>query len=418
MTVLVSGGGIAGMSMALTCHQLGVPVQVYEAVDQLRPLGVGINLQPNAVRELGDMGCAHRLGEIGIEATEWALVGRNGNDIWSEPRGLVAGYRWPQYAVHRGRLQMMLLDEVTRRLGTGAVLTGHRITGYRNEADGVVALVETPDGAIIEEQGDVLVAADGLNSSARNQMYPDEGPPIWGGPVMWRGTSQGVPIRGGSAFVLVGSLEHRFICYPISEPDPDTGLSTINWIAELTYDPSSDEFEQSDWNRSVPVDKFVDHFEGWDWDWLDVPALIRGADEVLEYPMVDRNPLPGWVDGRVALIGDAAHVMYPVGSNGASQAIVDTRVLGAAIAELGTTPAALDVYDTQLREGVNELILRNRGAGPVAILGEVDQRCGGVFDDIDDVMPRAEIEEFMARYKAAAGFAIDTLNAAQPTLEI
>lgn len=417
MTVLVAGGGIAGMSMALTCHQIGVPVRVFEAVEELRPLGVGINLQPNAVRELFELGCAERLAEVGLEATEWALVGRNGNDVWSEPRGLQAGYRWPQYAVHRGRLQMMLLDEVTRRLGTGAVLTGHRVTGYRNEPDGVVALVEAPDGTIIEEHGDVLLAADGLHSAVRAQMYPDEGPPIWGGAVMWRGTSPGVPIRGGSAFVLVGSLDHRFICYPISEPDPDTGLSTINWIAELTYDPSSGGFEQSDWNRQVPVEKFVDDFEGWDWDWLDVPSLIRNTGQALEYPMVDRNPLPSWVDGRVALIGDAAHVMYPVGSNGASQAIIDTRVLGAEFTQQGVGPAALDAYQARLLETVNELILRNRGAGPVAILGVVDERCGGVFDEIEEIVPRAEIEGFMARYKAAAGFAVETLNAAPSIIE-
>jgi 2-polyprenyl-6-methoxyphenol hydroxylase-like FAD-dependent oxidoreductase len=233
---------------------------------------------------------------------------------------------------------------------------------------------------------------------------------------MWRGTAPGVPIRSGAAFVLVGSMNHRFVCYPISQPDLDTGTATINWIAELTFDPASQQFEQSDWNRPVPIDKFIGDFEDWNWDWLDVPALIRASGEVLEYPMVDRDPLPSWVDGRLALAGDAAHVMYPVGSNGASQAIVDVRVLGARFLELGVGPDALRAYDDALRTGVNELILRNRGAGPIAILGVVDERCGGVFDDIEDVIPRAEIDEFMARYKAAAGFAIETLNNAPPTI--
>lgn len=235
---------------------------------------------------------------------------------------------------------------------------------------------------------------------------------------MWRGTSPGVPIRSGSAFVLVGSLEHRFVCYPISPPDPITGEATINWIAELTYDTSDERFQQSDWNREVPISKFIDSFEDWNWDWLDVPALIRRSDRVLEYPMVDRDPLPSWVDGRMLLMGDAAHVMYPVGSNGASQAIVDARVIGAEMRTHGVGPAALHAVDERLRADVNELILRNRGAGPVAILGVVDERCGGVFDHIDDVIPRQEVEEFMARYKAAAGFAIDTLNAAPPTIDL
>ena len=416
MTVLVAGGGIAGLSLALTCHQIGVPVQVFESVTDLQPLGVGINLQPNAVRELYDLGFEDRLDDIGLRATEWAIVGRSGNDVWSEPRGELAGYRWPQFALHRGELQMMLYREVLARLGPEAVLTGHEVVGYRNETDGVVAVIERADGEHTEYRGDLLIAADGLNSAVRAQMYPNEGAPIWGGAVMWRGTSAGVPIRSGSAFVVLGSLEHRFVCYPINAPDPQTGLATINWIAELTYDPTSSSFEQSDWNRRVEINKFIRHFEEWSWDWLDVPTLIRGADEVLEYPMVDRDPLPTWVDGRVALVGDAAHVMYPVGSNGASQAIVDARVIGSELVANGTEPSALLAYERRLLDDVNALILRNRGNGPIAILGVVDERCGGVFDNIEDVMPRAEIEEFMARYKAAAGFAIDELNAAPPTI--
>jgi 2-polyprenyl-6-methoxyphenol hydroxylase-like FAD-dependent oxidoreductase len=313
MTVLVAGGGIAGLSLALTCHQIGVPVQVFEAVPDLQPLGVGINLQPNAVRELYDLGFEGRLDEVGLRTTEWALVGRNGNDVWSEPRGLLAGYDWPQYSVHRGQLQMLLYETVLERLGPEAVHTGHRVTGYRKDDGRVLATIERTDGSTVEVAGDVLVACDGLHSALRAQMYPDEGDPIWGGAVMWRGTAPGVPIRSGAAFVLVGSMNHRFVCYPISQPDLDTGTATINWIAELTFDPASQQFEQSDWNRPVPIDKFIGDFEDWNWDWLDVPALIRASGEVLEYPMVDRDPLPSWVDGRLALAGDAAHVMYPVG---------------------------------------------------------------------------------------------------------
>ncbi|HIF67130.1 MAG TPA: flavin-dependent oxidoreductase [Acidimicrobiia bacterium] len=415
MTVIVAGGGIAGMTMALTCHELGLPVIVHESVSQLQPSGVGINLQPNAVRELYDLGLETQLDQIGVPAKEWALVGRNGNDVWAEPRGLDAGYLWPQYSVHRGRLQMLLYEEVLRRLGPNAVTTGSRLLSYESHDDNIRVSFQSGSGKVTSIEGSVLVGADGLHSAARHQMRPNEGPPVWGGPVMWRGTSEAVPIRTGASFVLVGRLDQRFVCYPISHPDPSTGLATINWIAELTYDTSQD-WGDSDWNREVPVDKFLGEFEDWAFDWLDIPALIRGASTVYEYPMVDRDPIENWVDGRCVLIGDAAHVMYPVGSNGASQAIVDARVLGAAMQQLGVSVAALKSFESAMLQDVNELVLRNRGAGPIGILGLVEERCGGVFDDIEDVIPREEIEDYMARYKAAAGFAIETLNNSPRTI--
>lgn len=414
--VLIAGGGIGGIALALTLHQIGVPCIVFEAVPALQPLGVGINLQPNAVRELHHLGFDDAvLNTIGIQAREWALVGRNGNDIYAEPRGLLAGYRWPQYSVHRGELQMLLYRAALERLGPDAIRLGHRVTGYRNEADGVITTVETRDGTRSEVEGRLLVAADGLHSAVRAQMYPEQPPIQWGGAIMWRGTAPGVPIRSGASFVGVGSLGHRVVLYPISPPDPSTGLATINWIAEITVD-NANGWTQGDWNRRVKLEDFIHHFEGWDYGWLDVPAMLRGASEIFEYPMIDRDPVPSWVDGAVALLGDAAHVMYPVGSNGASQAIVDARVLGAAMLEHGIGPAALRAYDEKLCADISALVLRNRGAGPFGILGLVDERCGGVFDDIDEVIPAAERESFMARYKAAAGFAIETLNAAPPTI--
>lgn len=418
--VLIAGGGIGGMSLALTLHQIGVPCVVLEAVPELKPLGVGINLQPNAVRELHALGFGNALlDHIGVQAREWALVGRNGNDVYSEPRGLAAGYRWPQYAVHRGQLQMLLYRTVLERLGPGAVCLGQRVTGYRQDAHGVTALVESRDGQRRELRGSLLIAADGLHSAVRAQMHPQQPPIQWGGAIMWRGTTPGVPIRTGASFVGLGSLRHRVVLYPISPADPATGLATINWIAEITVDNAGG-WRQGDWNRQVALDEFIHHFEGWNYGWLDVPAMLRGAAEVFEYPMIDRDPVPTWVDGqgggRVALLGDAAHVMYPVGSNGASQAIVDARVLGAELLAHGVGPAALAAYDQRLCADISALVLRNRGAGPFGILGLVDERCGGVFDNIDDVIPAAEREAFMARYKAAAGFAIETLNAAPPII--
>lgn len=414
--VLIAGGGIAGLAMALTLHQIGVPCRVYEAVGELRPLGVGINLQPNAVRELYDLGFdTAALDTIGLQAREWALVGRNGNDVYAEPRGLLAGYKWPQYAAHRGQLQMLLLNAVRRRLGPDAVQLGQRVTGYRQDEHGVTALIEARSGERHEARGRLLIAADGLHSAVRAQMHPQQPPIQWGGAIMWRGTTPGKAIRTGASFVGLGSLRHRVVLYPISPPDAATGLSTINWIAEITVDNAGG-WTQGDWNRRVRVEDFIHHFEDWNYGWLDVPAMLRGAAEVFEYPMIDRDPVPTWVDGRVALMGDAAHVMYPVGSNGASQTIVDARVLGAAMVELGVTPQALRAYDDKLCKNISALVLRNRGAGPFGLLGLVEERCGGVFDNIDDVIPKAERDEFMARYKQAAGFAIETLNAAPPTI--
>ena len=181
--VLIAGGGIGGLAAALTLHQIGVPCVVYEAVREMRPLGVGINMQPNAVRELFDLGIvAADLDRIGLPAKEWALVGLNGNDIYAEPRGLEAGYKWPQYSAHRGRLQMLLYEKVLERIGSDAVRSGHRVTGYRNNADETVtAIVESADGILSEETGALLIGADGLHSAVRAQMHPGQPPIRWGG---------------------------------------------------------------------------------------------------------------------------------------------------------------------------------------------------------------------------------------------
>jgi 5-methylphenazine-1-carboxylate 1-monooxygenase len=415
--VLIAGGGIGGLATALTLHQIGVPCVVFEAVRELRPLGVGINMQPNAVRELYDLGFTpDDLDRVGVPAKEWALVGLNGNDIYAEPRGALAGYHWPQYAVHRGHFHVLLHERLVERAGPEAVRLGCRVTGYRTSHDGdVSALIEHADGARSEERGALLIGADGIHSAVRAQMHPGQPPIHWGGAVMWRGTTRAKPIRSGSSFVGLGTHRQRMVFYPISHPDPATGLAVINWIAEVTMD-NAEGWKQSDWFRQVPVTDFVHHFESWIWDWLDVPALIRGADTVFENPMIDRDPVPTWVDGPVALLGDAAHAMYPTGSNGGSQAIVDARVLGAAMVEHGAAPAALAAYNAKLCAPISQLVLRNRGAGPFGLLNMVDERCGGTFDNIDDVIPPAERSAFMAGYRAAAGFAIEELNKAPPTI--
>ena len=415
--VIIAGGGIGGLATALTLQQIGVPCVVHEAVREMRPLGVGINLQPNAVRELYDLGIGQaELDTVGMPAEEWALVGLSGADIYSEPRGLSAGYHWPQYAVHRGKFHMLLHDTLVKRAGPDAVRLGSRVTGYRKTADGgVTALVEQSGGRDAEAHGRLLIGADGIHSAIRAQMHPQQPPIHWGGAIMWRGATWARPIRTGASFVGLGTHRQRIVFYPISHPDPRTGLALINWIAEITVDNALG-WNQSGWFREVPISDFIGHFADWTWDWLDVHALVGGAEAAFENPMIDRDPVPTWQDGPVALIGDAAHAMYPTGSNGASQAIVDARVLGACLIEHGVGAEALAAYDARLCGPISQLILRNRGAGPFGLLNLGDERCGGTFDDIDAVVSPEERTAFMAGYKAAAGFAIEQLNAAAPIL--
>lgn len=414
--VLIAGGGIGGLSLALTLHQLGVPCTVFESSAELRPLGVGINLQPNAVRELEDLGIGEAdLDQVGVPAQEWALVGLNGKDIYSEPRGKRAGYAWHQYAVHRGEFQLLLYRHALARLGAGAIQLGSRVTAYRQQADGsVIAEVTAADGTVREEHGRLLIGADGIHSAVRAQMHPDQPPIRWGGTIMWRGTCRARPNRTGSSFVGLGTDRHRVVLYPISAPGED-GLATINWIAEQTYDADHD-WSRTGWFRKVELDSFAHEFDRFVYDWLDLPDLIARSGEAYENPMIDRDPLPCWVDGPVALLGDAAHPMYPTGSNGASQAIIDARVLGRIFTQLGVGAEALAAYNAELCEPVGKLALRNRGAGPFGLLKMVDERCGGQFEDIDAVIPQAERDAFMLAYKQAAGFAKDTLNAAPRTI--
>jgi len=409
--VLIAGGGIGGLALGLTLHQIGVPFRIFEAVRELKPLGVGINLQPNAVRELFDLGIgAEALDAVGLQAREWALVGRNGREIYAEPRGLEAGYRWPQYAVHRGAFHMLLYRELCARAGRECVQLDRRVTGYEATAGGVRALFD--DGT--QAKGAVLIGADGIHSEIRAQMHPDQPPIHWGGALMWRGTTRARPLRTGASFLGLGTSTQRMVIYPISAPDAD-GLAEINWIAEVTLD-AEDGWQGTSWFGTAEPADFLHYFEDWRFDWLDVPTLIGGADVVYENPMVDRDPVPTWVAGRVALMGDAAHAMYPTGSNGASQAVIDARTLGAAMLRHGVTAAALAEYDAALYGPVSEVVLRNRGAGPFGLLQMVEERCGGAFDEIDAVIPADERAAFMRGYKDAAGFEMEKLNAAPRTI--
>lgn len=409
VTVIIAGAGIAGLTLGLTLDQIGVPFRIFEAASRLKPLGVGINLQPNAVRELFDLGLEVELDRIGIRTRDYGFYTKAGLEIWTEPRGLDAGYRWPQYSVHRGKLQMALHAALVDRAGRDCVVPGARATGFENVDGGAVLQLDTEAGPMAI-RGDLLIAADGIHSAIRRQMRPQEGAPIWGGAVLWRATTEAVPYKSGASMILAGHATQRIVAYPIGRPEPSTGKATINWIAERTVDPSAG-WRKEDWNRRADVADFLPHFEGWRFDWLDVPALIRGAREVFEYPMVDRDPIDRWTDGRVTLMGDAAHPTYPVGSNGASQAIVDARLIGAGLLKHGIGPDALLAYEKIVRPLTEQIVLANRGSGPDAIMQLVEERCGGLFDRIEDVVPRAELAAHAEKYKKIAGFGIDTLNA-------
>lgn len=409
MTVLIAGGGISGLALALSCQDVGIPFKVFEATPELKPLGVGINLQPSAVRELYDLGLEAELDKIGIKTQAFGLYSKKGLHIWTEPRGMEAGYNWPQYSVHRGELHMMLYNEVIRRAGADVVETGWRATGFDNEDGKAVLHLVNSTGETRTERGDVLIGADGIHSTIRAQMEPDEGEPVWGGTTMWRGTTQAAPFLDVATMVMVGHDDLRFVSYPITKADPQTGEATINWIATLNFD-ASEPYRKEDYSRQADLNDFLPKFEGFVFDWLNAPALIRGSREVFEYPMVDRDPLERWTYGRVTLMGDAAHAAYPVGSNGAGSGVIDARKLTAAFLEHGLTPEALQVFEDEMRPLTSRVVLTNRGAGPDKILDVVEERCGGDFKAIEDIISREEMDEHAAIYKRIAGFGIKETN--------
>ncbi|MEV4800583.1 flavin-dependent oxidoreductase [Nonomuraea sp. NPDC049421] len=386
MRVIIAGAGVAGLTAALSLHAAGITdVTVHEAVEEIQPLGVGINLLPHAVRELMELGLGDRLAEAGVATADLTFLNPRGQRIWSEPRGRAAGYRWPQYSIHRGRLLLLLLDAVRERLGPGAVVLGSRITDLDHDAD-------------------LLIGADGIRSDVRRALFPDEGEPVPGGDVLWRGTTYGRPFMTGRSMLMIGDRTQKLVIYPIAPPSDD-GTQLINWAVQHRTDVQG--VPTGDWNQPIGVSKVLPHVQGWHCDELDVCALVVGAAQVLEYPLVDRDPLPYWSKGNVTLLGDAAHPMYPTGSNGGTQAVIDARVLAYALAnDLG-----LAFYEEQRRPVTGEIVLANRKDGPEVILKIADERAPLGFSDIEYVMPRAEREEIALHYKRLAGFEPATLNA-------
>lgn len=412
MRVLIAGGGIGGLTAALSLHAAGIKALVVEAAREIKPLGVGINLLPHAVRELSELGLADALAATGIPTAELVYHDRFGNRIWAEPRGLAAGYRWPQYSIHRGELQALLLAAVQQRLGASSVRTGIVVERHEQTGAGVrVALRDRNSGEVEQVTADVLIGADGIHSAVRAQLHPDEGPPRWNGILMWRGVTEAAPFLTGRTMIMAGSnLTRKFVAYPISRSAELRGRSAINWVAEVRLHEEST-IAPGDWNRRGRIEDVLPHFATWRFPWLDVPALITGAPAVFEYPMVDRDPLSSWGAGRVTLLGDAAHPMYPIGSNGASQAILDARALAWHLATAIDPEAALSAYEADRRPATSALVLANRGMGPERVMALVEQRAPNGFSRIEDVLSQEELEEIARGYKQTAGFLAEELNA-------
>ncbi|PLT35099.1 flavin-dependent oxidoreductase [Bacillus sp. V5-8f] len=409
-TAIVVGGGIGGLVTALELHRVGVSVRVFESVEEIKALGVGINLLPHAVRVLSELGLAEELERIGLPTAELIYFSKFGQKIWQEPRGVNAGYKWPQYSIHRGRLQMLLLQAVKEQLGEEAVVTGHHLSSFNISDDHVEAHFKNRKSGenIGAYRADILIAADGIHSVVRKHFYPNEGLPKFSGRILWRGVTEADPFLTGRSMIMSGYQDQKFVAYPICPETAATGRSLVNWIAELAVE--GDAPARSDWNRKVNKEVFAPQFANWDFGWLNVPKIIEDAEFVYEFPMVDRDPLPQWTFGRVTLLGDAAHPMYPIGSNGASQAILDANALGNAIIEQTNLESALRVYEEARMEPTASIVRSNRKNGPEQVMQIVEERAPMGFGKLSDVVTQQELETIANKYKQIAGFDRQTLN--------
>ncbi|MFJ8662604.1 FAD-dependent monooxygenase [Streptomyces sp. NPDC093795] len=420
--VVIAGGGIAGLTAALALHAAGFErVTVVEAAPAIRPVGAGLNLMPNAVRELDALGLLDALEAGALRTRELRYYHRSGGLISREPRGLGAGYRWPQLSIHRGHLQQVLAGAVRARLGPAALVTGVRVSGVELLPDGRPRLrLEHREGAVrgrASLEPDVLVGADGIRSAVRAALHPGEGGPPWNGMLVWRGVSR-MPARAVGAFMLIaGDDRQKAVVYPMGRPTGQTREVLVNWALARPAEPtcaSPEERLRGDWNRPVPVEAFLPYYAGWEFDGVSVPDILRAADSAHEYPMVDREPLDRWTHGRTTLIGDAAHAMYPVGSNGATQSIVDARALAHALARHPDPAEGLAAYERERRPVTTALQRANRERGPEVVIDLAHARAPQGFTDIHEVIPAEELAAISGRYAATGAFDPTTVNQGSP----
>jgi len=403
MKIVIAGAGIGGLTAAMCLHRAGFAVEVFEGVNELKPLGVGINIQAGAVRILSGLGLEPALAATGIETRELRYANRHGQTIWADPRGRHAGLPWPQFSIHRGELQMILFDAARRMLGTDRIRLGQRLTGFEQRG----SKVHVRFGADTVE-ADVLIGADGIHSAVRAQFYPDEGPPKWQGILMWRGVTVGKPYLGGATMVQAGHHTQKFVCYPISRAHAERGEALINWICDLYQGPHAAP-PREDWNKPGKLADFLPRYAGWDFGWLNVPDVIRSAHAIFEFPMVDRDPLPRWSHGRITLLGDAAHPMYPIGSNGASQSIIDGEAIAQELSAGDDPEKALRRYEERRLPPMARIVESNRRKGIDVMLDIVEERAPQGFSDLEAVLPANELERIVGDYKKLAAQDRETL---------
>jgi 2-polyprenyl-6-methoxyphenol hydroxylase-like FAD-dependent oxidoreductase len=411
MKITIVGGGIGGLSLALALHQRGLACEVYETVPEVKELGVGITLLPHAMRELAALGLQPAIEAVGIENEESVFFNRFGQFIYREPRGRHAGYALPEIGIPRGKLHRLLYEAALARLGPGAIHTDRRCTGVAQDDSGAtVSFTQTSTGqALPPVRTDVVIACDGVNSTVRRQFYPEE-TVAFAGINTWRGVTRHQPILTGKSYMRIGSIgTGKMVIYPIVDKLDGEGLQLINWVAEIQQGNAA----MNDWNREGELRDFVDLFRDWRFPWLDVPALITSAEQILEYPMVDKDPVPQWTFGRVTLLGDAAHPMYPRGSNGSAQAIIDGRTLAEQLAGCGgDARAALLAYEKLRLAPTTNIVLTNRSVPPDFINIKVDELSGGKpFANIDELISQQELREISEHYKKVAGFSLEAAKA-------
>jgi 2-polyprenyl-6-methoxyphenol hydroxylase-like FAD-dependent oxidoreductase len=411
--VAIIGAGIGGLTLALSLHAAGIACRVYEATPDIKPLGVGINILPHAVRVLDQLGLLDALAKIGVETRESAFYNAHGQFVYREPAGRHAGYQWPQFSIHRGDLQMVLLDAVKARIGAQAIVVDHRCTAFEQNDEAVTLQFTAADGSLhAPVRASIVVGCDGIHSAVRKQLYPDDGPPRYSGVNMWRGALVMPPFLSGASMVRAGWLSvGKMVIYPIRNNVDDKGNQLINWVAEIETEQPA----RRDWNNRGKLEDFFPAFANWHFDWLDVAAMIKDTETILEYPMVDQDPLPRWSFGRVTLLGDAAHPMIPRGSNGAGQAILDAPCLATQLSKFGLGADALTAYDAIRCKATAEVVLMNRKAPPDAILQKVHDLTGGApFTHIDDVISNDALVAISDSYKNVAGLNKDILNGTRP----
>lgn len=399
MKIVIAGAGIGGLTAAMCLHRAGHDVHVFEAVSEMRPLGVGINIQAGAVRILCNLGLEPALAATAIETRELRYANRHGQTIWADPRGRHAGLPWPQFSIHRGELQMILLDAAKAMLGADRIRLGRRIARFAQHHGKVSAHFVDRDGMPVENaEADLLIGADGIHSAVRAHFYPEEGPPKWQGILMWRGVTVGKPYLGGNTMVQAGHHNQKFVCYPISRAHAERGEALINWICDLHMGDGALP-SREDWNKPGRLEDFLPRFADWNFGWLDVPEVIRTAHTILEFPMIDRDPLPRWSHGRITLLGDAAHPMYPIGSNGASQAILDGEAITQELAVGDDPEKALRRYEERRLPPTARIVESNRRKGIDVMLDIVEQRAPQGFTDLESVLPADELEKIVGDYK-------------------